>query len=500
MFRAFSDWLIRRRVRQLAEQRRNYAAAQVNRLTGGWVPADLRVNDLIASSSPLVRARTRQMVRDFTPFARAVNNLETFIIGEGIRFQSRVLTPDGSPAKALRQQIEDRFSFWMDEADLAGRLHYYEIQQLAARQDAEAGEYIAVIRQPKRSGRHPFALQFLESERLGDFGARVVGNNKISQGIEYDPETGERVAYHFADEGYGPPSRVDAALVMHDFRTLRPGQMRGMSGFVSALLIAKDLNDYIDAEVDAAKLASKWLAFVTSPDPAGMQSTRLDGKPMSGLTDKPTETLENAIIEYLRPGEAVNFQSHNRPGEPFQVFSRFVLRIVGISQDLPYELLSGDYTGLNYTTLRGIRNDFRQMLAPKQARHVLHLCRPTVRRFLEFEALTDPGFLPGYFAEPARYLRGIYIPTGMPELDPQRELKANAEAVKIGLKSPQQIILARGDDPEDVLDQFADWKVMCDERGLDFNAAATSTALANNPAAIDPDTAEEAERKARSNP
>jgi lambda family phage portal protein len=497
MFGALSDWLIRRRIRRLALSKRQYAAAQTGRLIGNWMPANYRVNDLVASSAPVIRARTRQMVRDFAPFYRAVNNLETFIVGQGIRFQSRVMTPDGFPAKALRQQIEDRFDAWMDQADVSGRLHYHELQQLAVRQDGESGEYIAVIRQPKRVGRHPFALQFLESERLGDYGARTAAGNKVSQGIEYDVETGERVAYHFCDEGYGNPTRVDASLVFHDFKMLRPGQLRGVSPFAAALLIARDLDDYVRAEVDAAKMAAKWLAFVKAPDPSAMQSTRLDGKPGEGAA-APTETLENAIIEYLRPGEDVSFQSHDRPGAQFESFYRFVLRMVSITIGVPYELLSGDYTGINYTTLRGIRNDFRQMLAPQQMRNIIHFSRPVMRQWMEMEALSDPGFLPGYFSQPARFLRGVWIPAGMPEIDPLREFKANVEAINAGLKSPQQVILERGDDPEEILDQLADWKVQCSDRGLDFNAAASSTALAGNPAAVDPDTAEEADRKARS--
>ncbi len=497
MFAAVSDWLIRRRIRQVQTRRRQYAAAQAGRLVGEWMPADLKINDILKGSIPIIRARVRQMVRDFAPFARAVSNTVTFVVGEGIRFQSRVASDDGTALKMVRDDIESRFRDWMDQADVSGRLHFHELQQLAVRQDAEVGEYIAVLRAPKRPGRHPFAIQFLESERLGDWAARPEGQNSISQGVEYDPETGEIAAYHFSDEGYGRPTRIDAALVLHDFRTLRPGQLRGVSPLVQALLIARDLGDYVQAEVDAAKMASKWLAFVRTPDPVSAQAARLDG--LSGGTAGGSggdriETLENAIIEYLRPEEDITFQSHSRPGEPFEIFWRFVLRIISITAGIPYELLSGDYSGLSYTNLRGIRNDFRQMLLPQQRRHVIHFCRPVFRAWMDMETLRDPVFLPGYFSDPQRFQRGVWILAGMPEIDPLREHKAAIEAIKAGLKSPQQIILARGDDPEEVLDQIRDWKQMCEERGLAFDLDATSTALAGNPAAVDPDTAEEADR------
>jgi len=317
MFGALSDWLIRRRLRSLALKRRQYAAAQVNRLTGDWLPPNLRVNDVIRSSAPVIRGRVRQMVRDFPPFYRAVNNMVTFLVGEGIRFQSRATTPDGTPAKGIRQQIENRFLSWMDQADVAGRLHFHELQQLSVRQDGESGEYIALIRPPKRPGRHPFALQFLESERLGDWGARTAPGNLLAQGIEYDPDTGERVAYHFCDEGYGSPTRVDAALVLHDFRALRPGQLRGVSPFAAALLIARDLDDYVNAEVDAAKLASKWLALVKSPDPSSMQAIGLDGLGGGGSTGQPIETWKTPSSNTSARGRISNSRPTIVRGTPF---------------------------------------------------------------------------------------------------------------------------------------------------------------------------------------
>lgn len=489
MFGRLREFFRGRKDKSILRQRSQYAAAQASRLTGGWMPAVHDVNALIASSSPIIRARTMQLVRDFPPFTRAVNNLVDFVVGKGMVFQSRAAGPDGTPDKELRRRIEDRFRLWMDQADVAGELHFSELQQLAARQDGESGEYIAVETSPKRPGRHPFALQFYEAQRLTDYGATPSGTNKIEQGIEYDAETGERIAYYFADDGYGKTRRVEASRVIHNFQTLRPGQLRGVSPFAPAILLARDLGEYLQAEVDAAKLASKWLAMVETPNPAQFQDLRGQTDPLTG---NKVENLENAIIEYLQPGEKITLASHNRPGEPFEAFNRFILRMVSITVNIPYELLSGDYAGMNYTTLRGVRNDFRQMLARPQFRHEQHFCRRAFRRFLDFEALA--GNLPRqYFLDPSPFLRSEWIPTGMPELDPLREAKADVEFIKAGLKSPQEVILRRGRDPEEVLDQVKEWKDMCAERGLSFDAA-VSTALANNPAAVDPDTADDLDR------
>ena len=71
----------------------------------------------------------------------------------------------------------------------------------------------------------------------------------------------------------------------------------------------------------------------------------------------------------------------------------------------------------------------------------------------------------------------------MPSVDPQRDGRADIEAIAAGLKSPQEAILGRGGDPEEVLDQLAEWQRMADERGVTFGQVSES--LSGNPAALE---------------
>ncbi len=75
----------------LARNRRSeYAAAKTTRLTGTWSPLDASVKTVIGNSLKPVRARVRQLIRDFPYLARAVKVSVDYTVGEGIRFQSRV--------------------------------------------------------------------------------------------------------------------------------------------------------------------------------------------------------------------------------------------------------------------------------------------------------------------------------------------------------------------------------------------------------------------------
>ena len=465
-----------------------YAGAGAGRLIGDWFPGGLDVNALIALSSPLLRARVRDMIRNFPPFARAVNAIVAFTVGRGSRFQSLAVLPDGQPNMAVRRKIEDRFRAWMETADVSGKLHFYELQQLAKRQECESGEYIARFAAPRRRNQ-TLAVQMLESENLSAWQATAQGRDTdIYQGVEYDIYTGEPVFYHFQTaqawqqrESWRDP----AADVLHGFQMLRPGQMRGVTAFAPAMLWARSMEDYTGAELDAAKMAAKRLAVVEAADPASHQASRgLLGAKENKADERTVDWLENAYTEYLFPGEKISFANDaNRPGDSFERFGRFVLRMVAISMDIPYEILSGDYTNINYSTSKASRNDFSMFLVPHHFRLEHHFIRPIFNRWLDTEALSQ-DYLKGYWLNPDLYRRAMWIPAGLPSVDPLRDGKSDLDGITGGVLSPQQVILKRGDDPEQVVIQRAEWKRLCEDYGVDASTGGVSTSLASNPAKL----------------
>jgi lambda family phage portal protein len=489
--RARHRYLIGRRNSQRSEM---YAAAKTTRLTGAWSIANPNVNDIIGLSSPAVRSRVRQLIRDFPYFARAANIMVDYSVGAGIMFQSKVKGPTGKLDKRRIRQIEDAVSWWMDEADIAGKLHFQEINRLTKRQDLESGELVVVKVYPRDGNRYlPYALQVYESEWLtgahdtygaGGIGmAAAPGEKETRQGIEYEKLTGRVIGYWFMDPTYGGKEvYVPASQVIHGFNMLRPQQLRGISSFAPGVLVAHDLADYMDAEMDTAKMAAKYLAFVKTPDPLsrqGMLST--NGISAAGTVQK-IEEMENAIIEYLRPGEEVSIASHDRPGATFAPFVRLVLTMLSITTGAPYELISGDYQGLNYSTAKIVRNDFSQQLRPITVRHIRQFAHPAISGAIDAAVLSGKLTLPGYWQNPRRWHESEWQPPGMDAVDPLREAKSQIEAIGYGLKSPQEVARERGRDLEDIYNEIKSANEMASEMGLAFTAGNTSEK--NNPAAI----------------
>ena len=134
----------------------------------------------------------------------------------------------------------------------------------------EGGEaFIRIrLRRPEDNLTVPLQLQVLEPEHVPITYNTVSNNgNAIRCGIEFD-SLGRRVAYwmyrsHPNDAMLAPMSgaderllmRVPASEVVHLFRPLRPGQIRGEPWLARALVKLHELDQYDDAELVRKKIA-----------------------------------------------------------------------------------------------------------------------------------------------------------------------------------------------------------------------------------------------------
>lgn len=465
-----------------------YAAAKKNRLTGNYANVNSNVNAVIGASSASIRASVQQLVRDFPFFQKAVNSVCEYVVGGGVLFQSRVQNASGDLNSTAITKIEDGFNFFADDCEIGGNLHFYEMQDLAKRQELETGEFIFVRHEIKRiKGREryiPFCLQMIEPDWLTTYNVKnVQKENAIDQGIEYDVKTGEVKAYHFTDpDSWGKTTRMPASRVIHGFKTKRPGQLRGISPFAPSILICQEMQDLLDSEIDAAKLASKWLAIVETTDISARQSGLPLGQQGSGDEDKKIDELENAIIEYLAPNEKITLASNDRPGTNFYPAIQLMLRMVAVSVDLPYELISMDYHGLTYSSARTVRNDFAHALKPTISRLMRQESIPMFYDALDYMVLYDKITLAGYQNNKQRYRMAEWQPPGMEAVDPLRETKSNIDLINAGLKSPQEHAKSRGRDLERIYKEIQQAQELKEKYNIQNSEV--STALANNPEAV----------------
>lgn len=455
---------------------RMYAAAKATQDVGGWVPYDGDVNSLIRTSSPQVRARARQLVRDFPYAKRAIKLREALVIGGGIRMQPRIRDNRGKLDPKANNIFESAFARWAEKASVCGKLSFEELQNLSERQSFECGEYF-FIKRYLRGVKNPFRLQPIEADRLTGFTTTPAAKGcVIDSGIEYEKSTGRVVAYHFTDEGYSAKTiRVPAEFVIHGYEVERPEQLRGISPIASAVMVAGNLADLLESELEAMRMATRYVAFV--------RTTNLPGHQQGARKDKNGNVVQHydhATIQYLQNGDDVTLAKVDRQSGTFEPYVKFNVRTFAVGCGLTYELVSGDYDKISYSNLRGIRLDLSLTIKPIQRARIKQFCRPVSAVWLNSAMLVDPALIPLARRLTPSCVR--WIPPGMESPDLLREVKAHADEFKMGTRSPQEICAARGRPYSEVLDEILEAKEMAEERGLTFGDVAAH--LKTNPAAL----------------
>jgi len=481
---------------------RKYAAAKNSPTMNIPSQGSGTVNDEIGDSWQEVSERTLGLVRDFPLFAGAVANSEAFVVGEGIKPQL-IPPPNASDIEKARfDDIESRFMSWANnknKCDFEGRMNFFEMQALTERMEGEFGEFLAIDQFDRKEG---YRLQMIEPLRLQDLGFHTRdtgarGGNTIWRGIEYKNSNRKIVAYHFTDPNDAhlftrvESVRIPAERVHHGFKMQRAGQMRGITPFTSSILLAYQLRDYLGSEVTAQNLSSRWMAFVTAPS-SGFHTdwSNEDNIDYDSTYEKYTKSLDYATIEYLKNGEQVVMNTQTRNANGFKNFNEIITRMIASSYQMPYELISQDYSGLNYTTLRAVRNDYTKQLKPKWQRKVSQFCQPVFEKWLRFEVLNGRLNLPGYFANPTKYTNVKWITPTMEQIDPLKEFQADLLKMRSGVKSPQEVIKTSGGDPQKVLMEYEQWQEQCEQKELSFPELANQTPIINNFEYIEPEEPE----------
>jgi len=444
----------------------DYEAAAMTRRTTGWSPVASDVNTLVFRNADTLRSRSRDMVRR-NPWA--TNALDAFVgncIGTGIKPQ-----PLHSDAE-LRERIQALWLRWTDEADATFLTDFYGLQALACRSVMEAGECFIRLRPrlPKDGLSVPLQLQLLEAEHLPTSETRKLENgNYIRAGIEFNG-IGKRVAYHLYREHPGDTLnpmastelvRVPAESVLHLFRPIRPGQLRGQPWLTQVLIKLYELDQYDDAELVRKKTAAMFAGFVTKNAPEDV----LVGEGAADANGAALTGLEPGTLQVLLPGEDVKFSNPADVGASYETFMRVQLRSIAAGMGITYEQLTGDLTGVNYSSIRAGLLEFRRRC--EQFQHqviVFQMCRPIWRAWI------DAAVLAGALPDGDGNYDVKWIPPGFAWVDPLKDIKAQIMAVRAGFKSRAEVVSEQGYDAEEIDREIAADNARADSLGLEYDS------------------------------
>ena len=462
---------------------RLYNSAQASRLTSGFSGNNGSADVELVSSLQLLRARSRQLIRDSAFAKRAKVIVVNNVIGHGMCIQAQVKTSRDTYADSINESIEEAWERWScaESCHTGGAMHFSDFERAAFGQIFEAGEvFIRIHRSAFGDSEVPFALELIEPERLADDYSQpgpVAAGNQVRMGVEVDGFF-RPVAYwirsshpsevRFTRDATTRIDRIPAEDIFHLRIVDRWPQTRGEPWMHSVIRKLNDIDGYTEAEIIAARSAASYMGFIES------DSTDDPNNEVQDDGSLQTE-LQPGIIDRLRPGEKFNFAAPNRPNANAEAFLRFMLREMAAGTGVSYESLSRDYSQSNYSSSRLALLDDRDLWKTFQLWWMRTFRAELHEEWLQAAVLSGAVKIPvAQYAEDQRKFEAVtFKARGWSWVDPTKEVEAYKEAVKAGFITVSDVIAqtGNGNDLDDVLEGRERELAEMAEKGLKFDTS-----------------------------
>jgi len=440
----------------------HFEAASRSRRMRGIEPASQHINRAITSSGDTLTARSRWLYDNEPIYGSAVDEWVSAVVSDGIKPHPRI-----KGFKQEKQALLNLWWAWVDEADYQGDCDFYGLQEQGAR--------------------IPLKLEIYPSEMLDvtyDAPAEIAGHY-IRMGIEFDAG-GQRVAYHFfryhphddrphSLSGFDARERVriEAANIIHVKEKRQAGQLRGSPKITRSLVKLFQLEAYDDAEIERKKTAALFSGFLVG---------RTEGF-WGGSDEKeelePPEMQPGAVVD-LGDDRDIRFSTPTEVGGSYEPFQYRNLLKICAGLNMPYAVVTGDVTRGNFSNVRTAIIQFRRHVKQWRANVMaFQLNRVVWARFVEVAHLSGAIDLPDFDDNPRPWLECESFAPPLEMIEPVKDIAAEKEEIRAGLKTRTMALNERGYDRDDIDAEIEEERDDAANRGLTFDTdiAADSAAL-----------------------
>ena len=324
--------------------RARFDAAESSEDRRHWANADALSAD--AALAPMKRREMRNRARyernNNSYLAGISATLASDLIGTGPRLQLDTGSVDAD------REIARGFFDWSWEIDLAGKLR---TMREAIVTDGEA---FGLLINNQRLSTVQLDLRLIEAEMVAtptELMAQSVSiDGSTVDGIEFDA-TGNVTGYQLLT--YHPGSnyrtnnlqfrRVPASQMVHWYRSVRPGQHRGIPEVAPALRLFAQLRRYTEAVIAAAETAADFAAFIHSNSPAAE---------VDEVDAFASMEIEKRSLVTLPEGWNVSQLKAEQPTSTYGMFKREIVNEIARCLQLPYNVAALDSSSYNYASGR----------------------------------------------------------------------------------------------------------------------------------------------------
>lgn len=436
------------------------------------------------------------------PYARKiVRALTAHICGCGMIPESMATGRDGKPNDAFRRASKELFRRWSLAPEMVGRpgrggLTFGQVQAKACREFILGGEvlvrkrWISRAQQQRRGLPVPYLIELIEGERLAEddyFGRPSLrpreNGSAMFRGIEFDPDTGERLFYHVYRVHPQSPLfthtteivPIPADEIVHVYLPERTGQMRGVTWFTPGLLQLRDVSDYQQDELVAAAVsACVTMVIKTMAGTGGLGglNTPTGGSSTNSNGDRFTR-LAPGIVPRLQPGEDIVPFNPGRPNSTASDFINHLLRgEAGAFPGLKSSTLTGDYRNSSFSSERSADNDTWPETEQIQEWFADNFCQPIWDQLIEVGVQSNwfdkrQISLGQYRDDPFRFNACLWNGPVAKSINPNDDAQADEKEIAIGVGSIQSKAAARGYNWRQILDDLVEYIEYGESIGLE---------------------------------
>jgi lambda family phage portal protein len=455
--------------------KRGYEGAAVGRRTDGWIAGRSSADAEISRALVRLRNRARDLTRNNPHARKAIAVWTSNIVGTGIMPRAR------SGNAAIDRAANELWLEWSAVADADGQLDMGGLQELMIREMVEGGEILVRrrLRLPQDNLPVPLQLQLMEGDLLDESRSINLGPRNIVSGIEFDA-IGRRSAYwlfpgHPGNASLLPTANiisapVPASEIVHLYRKERT-QVRGTPWGSAVIQRLRDVDDATDADILRMKIQSCIVAIVLGRDGDSIAPGTQNGLFVKDANGNPIEQFEPGLIAYSETGGSVEFNTPTAAGG-FAEFHKLGLHSIAAGYLVPYELLTGDLSEVNFSSARVGLVEFRRLVEAIQWLCIIPMALGPI-----WSWFCEAAYLAGKL--PMREIPCDWDTPAFESVNPIDDMNADQIGTRSGFDSLFSVVARRtGRNPRVVLAEIAEANALVDELGLILDSDPRRTARA----------------------
>ncbi len=385
--------------------------------------------ETLAAAGPL-RSRARHAYANNGYLRNAVNAWVAEVVGAGIEANS------AHPETDMRPLIDAQFQTAMMAMDAEGRTDLRGLTAAAVQSVIVDGEALFMIEESPAGVRlRQIPAELLNETKTGN----LADGGFVVAGVEFAAD-GTRRAYHLHESRptdifntSHKTIRIAADDVLHVFKPLGPGQVRGVSWLAPILLPANELEQLQDALLVGAKIVAMHCGFI-------VDQTNLGGGAALPEAEFGDVSLEPGVVRQLPGGYDIKFSSPDQAKDSI-AFAKLTLGQIAAGLGLPQHLVDGDLSGANYSSLRAGLLTFRAKVE-QFTYHTLipQMLDPVFKRVVMHHYLAGDIDVPDL----APALKAEWLPPRPMQVDPLKDTAALEKKIALGLTSRRQAVASLG--------------------------------------------------------